>query len=216
MTSPEVIAAIQHFEAAHRVLRARVPAADLVSIEDSPNVVYAIRADGRLAYTNRAYDEFAEANGAASFPATWGLGRNVFEAMSDEMATFYRSHWDRVIARGEPGDHTYECSSRDEFRLFHMTSHPLPGELGLVLVVNSLTQVRGHDRVEWSAVESRYRDADGLILQCANCRRVRAMGSDGAWHWVPEWVSQPPDLTSHGICSVCVGAYYSPHFRDGA
>ncbi len=203
---------IEHFEAAHRVLRDRVPSDDLVSIEDSPNVIYAIWPDGRLAYTNRAFREFAEVNGAASLLSTWGVGRNVFDAMSGQVAEFYREHWAAVLASGEPGQHTYECSSREEFRLFHMTSHPLPGGLGLVLVVNSLAHVRAHDRVARQAIEVRYRDADGLILQCANCRRVRDTESQGAWHWIPDWVSKPPDLTSHGICSICIGVYYSPRF----
>jgi hypothetical protein len=115
VTAPEVSAAIEHFEAAHRVLRDRVSSDDLVSIEDSPNVIYAIWPDGRLAYTNRAFREFAEVNGAASLPATWGVGRNVFDAMSGQVAELYRAHWADVLGRGEPGQHTYECSSRDEF-----------------------------------------------------------------------------------------------------
>ncbi|MGE3856662.1 MAG: hypothetical protein AB7G21_06880 [Dehalococcoidia bacterium] len=213
MASDQVMAALHEFEVAHRALRDRVSDGDLVSIEDSPNVAYVIWPDGRLAYTNRAFRAFAEENGASALPTAWGLGRSVFDAMRGEIAAFYREHWSGIAKSGPPWEHTYECSSADEFRLFHMITFPLPGDLGLLLVVNSLAYAGPHSRPESRAVESRYRDADGIILQCANCRRVRALESDGAWHWVPAWVRQPPQDTSHGICSVCVGAYYSPLLR---
>lgn len=216
VASDEVLAALHQFEVAHHALRDHVSPDDLVSVEDSPNVSYIIWPDGRLAYTNRAFRDFATANGAASLPSAWGVGRNVFDAMHGEVAAFYRGFWARVAEDGQPGEHTYECSSASEFRLFHMITFPLPGDLGLLLVVNSLAYSGPHERIAWDEVEPRYRDQHGLILQCANCRRVRSVEEPRAWHWIPGWVRRPPPDTSHGICSVCVGAYYSPLLRREA
>lgn len=57
------------------------------------------------------------------------------------------------------------------------------------------------------ASHARYGDANGLVAQCSNCRKVRR-ADHSAWDWVPDWVKQSPGRTTHGICEVCVGFYW--------
>jgi hypothetical protein len=72
-----------------------------------------------------------------------------------------------------------------------------------------------HSRVAESAIagpgapalEARYLTGEGLIQQCSNCRRVRAVEGE-VWDWVPAWVERPDPRISHGLCDVCVGFYW--------
>ena len=49
---------------------------------------------------------------------------------------------------------------------------------------------------------------NGLICQCAHCRRVKDFREEERWDWVPDWVTKCPDNTSHTFCPTCFGFYY--------
>lgn len=48
-----------------------------------------------------------------------------------------------------------------------------------------------------------YRDDEGYIHQCAQCRRVKNFSSEGRWELVTDWTHKMPLKTSHTICQEC-------------
>lgn len=181
----------------------------LDSLEQTAHVVLAVWADGRVAYVNPAWEQFALENGAApSLQGEGPIGRNVFDLMAGDLAPFYRRGWQSMLAANEVWQHRYECSSPTEYREYVMLSYPLHGPDPAVLIVHSLVVSAQHDRLPCSPIDDLYRTTDGIIVQCANCRRVRAPGDLGRWDWVPEWVDEIPPMTSHGVCAVCLERYY--------
>lgn len=183
---------------------------DLDLIDADPGVTFGLLADGRLALTNAAWDRFASDNGAPHLSEAWPLGRNLYEAIPDELQQFYREGWEWTIESGHPWSHTYECSSPAEYRRHRMTCYPVGG--AGILVVNSLVaatswpggEVTQHPRTE-------YRDAAGGIRQCPHCRRTQHVQT-GRWDWVPEWVQRWPEDARAALCDVCL-AY---HYYEGA
>jgi hypothetical protein len=51
-----------------------------------------------------------------------------------------------------------------------------------------------------------YRDKDGLVSMCANCRRTRRPGQT-VWDWIPAHVASIPIKTTHGLCGPCLLIY---------
>jgi hypothetical protein len=184
---------------------------DPLTLDDEGNVVYGLTADLRLAYFNPAWRRFARDNGGVALgDDRYGPGTPVLEAISGPLRDFYARAYARVLETGEVWHHEYECSSPDTYRVFHQTVYPLRQRRGLV-VVNSLAVSRPHEREAHAvapAGEYAYRNAEGLITQCSHCRRVQRTDERPHWDWVPEWVSDMPPETSHGLCPLCFDYYY--------
>lgn len=197
---------------------------DLEALDSREASVCGIWADGRLAYANAGWDRFAKENGAPDLAEEWPLGRDIFEAIAPALLPFYREAWHQVEVSGHPWTHPYECSSHDEFRLFQMTVYRLPFGLPFPETeVECLGFLCVHSRLrsqpwptlspERPAMEAEYRDSEGLITQCAHCRRVeRQAGSPGTWDSVATWVEAPPPGTTHGLCDICAAYHYFSRF----
>lgn len=181
----------------------RLTQEQIEACEAAADVVYGVDADGRLAFTNAVWDRFAHDNGGEALIAAWPLGRSVWESVPEVLGRFYRQGIERYAAGGEPWEHDYECSSPDERRLFHMRVLPVNG--GGLLVLNALRDVRPHaDPVDTAP----YVDADGLVHQCAHCRRVRVTAEPDSWRFVPALLARPHPKTSHSLCEPCFAWHY--------
>ena len=54
-----------------------------------------------------------------------------------------------------------------------------------------------------------YRDRDGTIVMCSNCRKTRRVGvAPETWDWVAALVANQPAGVSHGLCKICLEYYY--------
>lgn len=178
-------------------------------LERVGGTVYGLWPDLRLAYMNPAWSRFAAANGGeAQFAKHWGLGRCIVDAIAQPLRPFFVANYGRCLDEMRPWEHTYQCSSADRYREFHMTVFPLRQREGL-LVVNSLRIEGPHKLVAQPPLDQRYRTADGIICQCSHCRRTRRVDDESIWDWVAEWVKQTPDRVSHSICPECFGFHYS-------
>lgn len=170
--------------------------------------VYGVWADFTLAFLNPAWFRFAGENqGEPKISRDWTLGRSILEAIPPPILPFFQSHYGRCLAEGRPWEHHYECSSPDVYRKFHLNVFPL-GEGEGLLLVNSLV-AESH----WIASENplpadRYQNRDGILIQCCHCRRFRQNDVSATWDWVGDWVRQPPEHVSHGLCESCLGFYY--------
>jgi hypothetical protein len=184
---------------------------DAGALSEAQATIIAIDAAGAIAWTNAAWSRFAEANGGDDIARRFGLGASYFEGISVELRSFFENAFAGALVTREPFHQDYECSTHEIYRLHHLRAMPI-GTDGLLLE-HSLVVESAHQGASSPAIEARYRDESGTLVQCSNCRRVRTRDGEG-WDWVPAWVQRSPKQTSHGICKTCVGFYWG--VRGGA
>lgn len=185
----------------------------LTTLERDPCVIYGVDSRLRLGFVNHAFERFWRQNGGEGSAAQWACGRNVLSAISGPLRDYYREAFERALRTGEPWAHDYECHSPTTFRLCRMEVLPLHDGAGL-LAVHSRVEERPHAPGPSDALDDRspYVRADGYMLQCSNCRRVKLVGSEPPrWDWVPRLVEEHLERVSHGICRLCVGQYYGEY-----
>lgn len=158
-----------------------------------------------IRWFNPGWEVFARKNRGEAIPIRFGRGACYLEGIVGPLQGFFRAAFDNALLTGEPFELDYECSSERVFRHSHMLAMPI-GREGLLLVHGIIIE-RPHDRAAYPSLEDAYRLPSGMIVQCANCRRVRR--KDGSsWDWIPEWIAAMPPRTSHGICGCCRGFYW--------
>ncbi|MBI5838055.1 MAG: hypothetical protein HZB25_12530 [Candidatus Eisenbacteria bacterium] len=182
----------------------------LAHLERHPGSVYGLWPDLTLAYVNPAWARFAAQNfGQPGIAECWGLGAELMEATPPILQPFYRGLYDRCLEDGQPQQHDYEACSRQLYRRFHMTVHPLRRGPGF-LVVNTLTVESPHvpeAREPMPARPEPYEDDGGVLHQCAHCRRFRNLCVNDRWDWVPAWVDVVPPATAPDLCDACRDHY---------
>lgn len=181
---------------------------DLAQLDRHEGAIYAVSDDWRLRYFNEGWSRFANANGGATgLSQSEVLGASIFDAFSPSpVREFFEFHYLQCLAQGHMWAHDYECSSATEYRRFRMFVYPLKRQ-GL-MVVNAKLIERPQQRIAAHADAASYRDADGLVHQCAHCRRIRSVANHESWDWVPAWVERMPRRCSHGLCPTCLVFYY--------
>ena len=186
----------------------------LSDLDAHPESVLGLSADSRIAYFNPAWLGFATDNqGNPLIGAQWGLGAGYLDSISPTLRPFYKLLLQRAPSPDRslhPSRHEYECSSASDYRRFEMHVYALPRAAGFV-IVNSMVVERPHDPAERPAhapSSDNYCRTDGVIVQCAHCRRVQHSIQLVRWDWVPTWVDRAPANTSHGLCPMCSDYYY--------
>lgn len=189
---------------------------DQEAIDRHSSSVYGLWPDLSLAYVNPAWFRFAaDNNGEPDISTRWSIGSAFMQAVPDPLQNFYARLFSATLADGtrtdpRPVQHEYECSSAALYCRFLMTVYPLRSSSGL-LVVNTLTVECPHDQSERPpqlADPQTYADADGIVRQCAHCRRIQVPANPDLWHWIPAWVEKCPAQTSHTLCNFCLDHYY--------
>jgi hypothetical protein len=179
---------------------------DVDALDADASSICALDAQLRLVYVNRAWRAFGHDNGADWDDDRW-MGTGVLTAIPAILGPFYADLFERVRRTGARVDHAYECSSPTTRRFFRMSAFPC--ESGAYVVVHSLSHASPLALETIPTLDALYRDADGLMIQCVHCRRVRR-GPPGVttWDFVADYVARAPAGTSHGLCPVCVPFYY--------
>jgi len=182
-------------------------------LDQGDDVIYGVWPDLTLAYSNARWTRFALENDGADVLRRWTLGVSVRSAFGPDLDPFYVRAFGEVLSTGTIWQHTYACPSPRQTRWFNMRALPL-GRKGL-LVCHSLVSAgeiaepRGR-----RPSATPYRDTNGLVTQCAHCRRVQVVAADRAaqpsWHYVPAFIERPPPRTTHGLCPIC----FVYHFKD--
>lgn len=188
---------------------------DRTALACDPATVIGIDPEFRIAYLNRAWDAFAEANGGQpEVEEHWNLGANYLAALPKPVRSFYERLFLSAQELGSlrrPVQHQYECSSPTVYRKFQMNAYGLPDRSG-ILVAHSLVIEQAHKfhpQAEEASELVGYIDGDGIVKQCCHCRRIERPAEPGRWDWIPQWVEEPPDNTSHSLCNLCLHSYYS-------
>lgn len=173
--------------------------------------IYGVWKNLILAYLNPGWYRFSQENGGEpAISAEWDLGRSILDCMPGEMKLLYKNKLNDCLKFHTVWNYEFECSSDIFYRRYHQLVHPLGNREGL-LIINSLVIERYHtleERPVRAADRSLYTDKNGMINQCAYCRRVKNIQEIECWDWVPEWVKQCPKNTTHTFCPACFGFYF--------
>ena len=176
----------------------------LEELEASENTVVGIRADYTMGYVNPAWFRFAQENAAPDLEH-WE-NRSITQSFADPVVDAYLDLFRRVQDSGKPADHDYECSTAETYRGFRLRVLPLPARA--LLLLHHLRVERPHDRAVAAPEDLRYRDDQGVITQCAHCRRTRRSTNLSTWDWVPAYLDRSLRDVSHGLCPTCFRHYY--------
>lgn len=188
-------------------------AAPLNVLDESRDVSYVVSEKLQITYCNPAWDCFArEQGGSSAAMAASVVGRDLLEFIPDELKSFYLELFSQARALGKPTNHDYECSSPSVFRLYRLQIYPLRAGAGFV-VQNSLRVERPHDRTSFEPHDAVYKDTNGWIHACANCRRTQRASDSAIWDWVPAYVSSHALNITHGVCPMCLEFYYRPAIK---
>jgi hypothetical protein len=184
---------------------------DLVTLERDPNSIFGLSKELTLNYLNPGWFDFARENdGDAVISERFILGSYIGDALRGEARDYYLGAFQDILRTGKVWHHDYECSSPDKFRLYHQSVYPLYNRAGLISV-NSLVKEQPFDviaGVPHQPVDAFYVNKTGFVAQCSNCRRFRRASDQDVWDWIPAWVKQMPQNTSHTFCPPCYEYYY--------
>ncbi len=180
-----------------------------VALEREPGSAYLLSPALCLTYVNEGWRRFARENGGPELATPLDCRQSVLDVVAAPLQSFYRAAFARVLAGGEAWTHTYECSSAEVFRKFNMRVESNPHGEGLV-VIHSLVVETPFDRVDGDPpIVGDYTNLQGLIVQCANCRRVKRSYVPERWDCVPSFVVHASEYAvTHGLCPGCDALYY--------
>lgn len=176
------------------------------SVAKSPDVIYIIDKNMVLKGYNEAWVNFAQNNNGKEILQRFELGTVMTKVGEEPIRSFLREAYLEALEENKPFEHTYECSSPDNYRLFRQTAYPLYGSTGLV-ISHHLVEEKPHEE-EASEFSKQFTDEHGIVTQCQNCRKIRNPENRRSWFWVPALVRTPLPEISHGICSTCLDHYY--------
>lgn len=179
---------------------------DLVSIENSRDVIFIVDRQFRLQAFNQAWVDFAVENDGRSVLDQFPLGASILKALPAKLKSFLIAKFNQAVLQNKPFEHDYECSSARQYRVFHQSAYPLVNAAGLV-ISNHLIKFSSHTETTRGLLEGLI-DEDGIIVQCCNCRKVRDPDNQQLWLWVPEAIEKKFSRISHAICPRCYDFYY--------
>ena len=185
---------------------------DFKTLENSKYSIYGLSEELNLIYVNPAWIHFAQENGGNdTLLENLPLGSSVIKTFYGEtIKNFYTKNFMKVLETGKPWRHEYECSSLNKFRRFHQETYPLKNGTGLIVIntitINSPMKDKGRNSLKASG--NRYLNDTNFITQCSNCRCTQRVKEPDVWDWVPEWVENMPENSSHSICPICFDYYW--------
>jgi hypothetical protein len=193
------------------VTPSRLPGEIPAAVKSSPHVSFAVTESLDIYYCNPAWDRFALENGGRpNVLAARVLYQPFLKFVPAGLKTYFTNLFRIVRSTGRLQSQNYECSSPQLFRIYHMQVYPMHPGSGF-LVINSLRIEHPHTHQVHAPDDAQYRDKNGLICVCANCRRTRRRYSEEIWDWVPAYVYSPGQDVTHGICPFCREYYYGAY-----
>jgi len=192
-----------------------IGASRLESLNSHSSTVYGLDSEFNISYLNPAWFKFSKDNGNNIFVnSEWSLGKHIFDAIPNVLESFYRDLFESALNEEESSvismQSEYECSSPELYRRFSMHLYPM-GKEGVV-VVHSLVIEEPYKssppKGEITLDERHFIDKDGIIHQCADCRRIQNLNDKERWDWIPKYIKEPHPKTSHGVCPPCMQHYY--------
>ncbi len=180
-------------------------------LENSKYSIYALSKDLKFIYFNPAWFDFADKNGFDKVASkNMILGTPFLKSIKGvRLRLYFYNNYKKVLKTGKAWHHDYECSSKTEFRFFHQTAYPLKNQEGILVIHTEMFKLpmENMNREAFKAIEQRYLNADGQIIQCSNCRHTQRADKPEHWDWVPDWVEKLPFNHKLDICPTCEHLY---------
>jgi hypothetical protein len=187
------------------------------ALSGDPAISFILDRQLDIVYVNAAWVASAHLDGAVPAAPEQLLGRPYLSFVVGPLHDHLKRKLQATLAPSTSARGlllTSECNTPTHFRT--LTSHLVPlrsadpeGEpVGLVVMhsihVNGLLSERERLAEEGSDA---WRDANGTLLQCSCCRRVKDPHL-GVWRMSAALVAEQAPHTSHGLCEACLEAYY--------
>lgn len=179
---------------------ALIPPAASLRLDEDESVALGVWPDLTLAYMNESYLAMARRLGGEGFLEAWGLGRSMVDALPRSLHGFYDTMFKKALEGNGLVTHSYLCPTPTEQRRFRAAYHCVGRNEG-VLVVHRLLVMEPLATVSSRDGES-YRDPDGMVRQCFNCRATKASRSN-RWDFVSDFIERVEQSVSHGLCPPC-------------
>ena len=188
------------------------------ALDFETDVVVVLDAQGIIRFLNRAWTETAQRDRAQGCFPDEVLGRRYLDFVTGDLKPHLEAAFERARSQG-PGLASVwlesECNTPETFRKLTTRISLLRTEGlekgGVGYVVHNEVRAFGPMAERQHLVEASaesLRDARGLIRQCSCCRRVH-QPKTGRWAMCVALLTTPAEQTSHGLCELCVGTYYS-------
>ena len=179
----------------------------------SRDTVYVLDRRFRLRGYNETYRRLGMAEGGKGWMRRHGLGFPVFEGFSGFYADHYRRTYLRCLETGESHGALHGGATPVDYRWYRETVRPLGRRAGLLITHHLLQTIPVADAARYDPEE--HRSADGLVLKCCHCSRVRNCRKPGYWEWLPGLETQVDEELSHGLCPRCLNTYYREFLPPG-
>jgi hypothetical protein len=201
--------------------RMELSAAFREALDREPGIVAVLDQDGTIGYLNWAWDETARRD---LLPASCLSGAVLGQRYLDYCVGELKPHLARAFeqsAQAEARNRSVfmhgECNTPTYYRklttrISALWTRGLTASSGYIVqndVINA-GQLGGRYPLVEHPLEA-WRDADGIIVQCACCRRVRSQKT-ALWEMSVALLVQSAERTSHGLCELCIESYYGAPF----
>ena len=158
------------------------------------DVSYILSDKLQILRVNPAWTRFAEGHGGLEKLGAWGRGSFVLDGVSDDLRAAYRDLHEEALSSNRRAAHDYVLASDPAGELYRMYVIPIAHRF---LVV---THARRFDLAR--ADGETYR-RDGVVVACAECKRVRTQGDGERWDFVANYLEIFALEISHGLCPLC-------------
>ena len=179
---------------------------DVDAIDRSTDSVYLLDDSLNIVGYNDYYLSFASKNGTPDIEERYGLGKSILSAILGNLKTYYQQAYVNALKENSVFSQNYECSSCDQFRVFHQTAYPLYGKAGLVVTNHCVVEKDLKGRPVCFGKE--HYNLHGFVVQCSNCRKIQNHSKVNKWDWIPDAVEHNFPNTSHSMCLHCLDHYY--------
>lgn len=174
-------------------------------LDGLPATAAIVDADGMIRAVNRAWRDFATANGRTDVHSDIGWSYRQWIASSDpDAATAAAGVFDVITGEVSEFSFAYPCHAPFEKRWFELLVVPLRIDVPRPVLA---AHMRAGERVA-AALAGMTREAlrrlEGIVTLCAWCQG-RRIGVTGEWTAV-DGPLPGPDEISHGICPECIAA----------
>jgi hypothetical protein len=167
-----------------------------------------VDAEARFLFVNDAWQRLPPDAGGPVLAGAPLVGASFLDA---ERQPAIRAAWQAALAevlagRALPRVLASEWNDGETARLLSTRLEPVEAADGVVGVIVRRTVARERPVAEVYAIGSRedgaYAGDDGLIAQCACCRRVRCGAEPSRWEFVPRLALRPADAARE-LCDLC-------------
>jgi len=191
------------------------------ALDRESGIVAVLDHDGTIGYLNGAWDETAKRDLVpASCLSGAVLGRRYLDFCVGEL----KPHLARAFEQSaltEARNHSVfvhgECNTPTHYRKLTTRISALwtkGRKTSSGYIVQNEVVIAGQLSAQYPLVEhplEAWRDAHGIIVQCACCRRVRSQKT-ALWEMSVPLLVHSAERTSHGLCDLCIESYYAAPF----